>query len=666
MATRRSPPSSTGRNGDVARRRTRVRRRRPRPRRPARIEVRKTYKLYIGGAFPRTESGRSYLVSARRRRRRSRTPAGRRARTCATPSGPRARRSPAGPAKTAMNRGQVLYRVAELMEGRRDQFVAEVAAAEGLRDAGAARGRRPRDRPLGLVRRLGRQDRPGPGLVEPGRRAVLQLHDPGADRRGRRRRARDVVAARPRVAARAAARHRQHGRRCSPRETRPLPAVTLTEVLATSDVPGRRRQRPDRAASRSSSRSWPPTSTSTRSTPGASRTTCGSRRRASSPPTTSSACSRRPTDGQRGPLRLARRPRRRAPRVDRRLPRDEDGLAPDRGLTMAVGTGGGRPRGRPPALSDSGSVERRVFVHASPRIVWATLHDPAATRRALPRAPARAGRRRPGRPPRRPARRAHGSACSATTARVESLEARPRVARSALRVTASGFDSEWRWRLEPVAGGTRVDPRRDVRAVRPLDRDPRPARPGVAGEPGRGAPARPQGARRGRRARGRAATAPREPRRPRRDRRALRRAGGSAGSGRQVPFAGLRRNARALAGGLLLLLAIGLVIPDLAPPPTEPPAVELFRGRIVAFLPPSDDVTAPDVRILILAGPQRGQTIDGYLQGPSGQEDLPRYDVGDEVDRQRLARARLRRSSRSPTCTGSRCWRCCSGCSRWR
>ena len=36
-----------------------------------------------------------------------------------------------------MNRGQVLYRVAELMEGRRDQFVAEVAAAEGLRDARA-------------------------------------------------------------------------------------------------------------------------------------------------------------------------------------------------------------------------------------------------------------------------------------------------------------------------------------------------------------------------------------------------------------------------------------------------------------------------------------------------------------------------------------------------
>ena len=39
--------------------------------------------------------------------------------------------------KTAMNRGQVLYRVAELMEGRRAQFVAEVAAAEGLSEAAA-------------------------------------------------------------------------------------------------------------------------------------------------------------------------------------------------------------------------------------------------------------------------------------------------------------------------------------------------------------------------------------------------------------------------------------------------------------------------------------------------------------------------------------------------
>jgi acyl-CoA reductase-like NAD-dependent aldehyde dehydrogenase len=42
-------------------------------------------------------------------------------------------------AKTAFNRGQILYRIAELMEGRRDQFVAELMAAEGV---GRQRGTR--------------------------------------------------------------------------------------------------------------------------------------------------------------------------------------------------------------------------------------------------------------------------------------------------------------------------------------------------------------------------------------------------------------------------------------------------------------------------------------------------------------------------------------------
>ena len=98
---------------------------------PDRIDVRKTYKLYIGGAFPRSESGRTYLVStprgdelanASRASRKDLRDAVRAARKAFEPWA----------ARTAMNRGQVLYRVAELMEGRRDQFVAEVAAAEGL------------------------------------------------------------------------------------------------------------------------------------------------------------------------------------------------------------------------------------------------------------------------------------------------------------------------------------------------------------------------------------------------------------------------------------------------------------------------------------------------------------------------------------------------------
>ena len=98
-----------------------------------------------------------------------------------------------------------------------------------------------------------------------------------------------------------------------------------------------------------------------------------------------------------------------------------------------------------------------------------------------------------------------------------------------------------------------------------------------------------------------------------------------------VPFEGLRRNARALVGGFLLLLIVGFVVPDVSPPPTQAPPVELLRGRIVEFLQASADATAPDVRILVLDGPQQGQTIDGHLQGPSGQVDVPRYEVGDEV-----------------------------------
>ena len=97
-----------------------------------RVEVRKTYKLYIGGQFPRSESGRSYVVSAG-----DGTPLGnavRASRKDLRDAVRAARGAAAGWAdRTAMNRGQILYRVAELMEGRYDQFVAEVAQAEALR-----------------------------------------------------------------------------------------------------------------------------------------------------------------------------------------------------------------------------------------------------------------------------------------------------------------------------------------------------------------------------------------------------------------------------------------------------------------------------------------------------------------------------------------------------
>ena len=93
--------------------------------------VRKTYKLYIGGAFPRSESGRSYEVVDTKGG--SSANAAQASRKDARDAVVAARKAFAGwSAATAYNRGQVLYRVAEMMEGRRAQFVAEVAAAEGV------------------------------------------------------------------------------------------------------------------------------------------------------------------------------------------------------------------------------------------------------------------------------------------------------------------------------------------------------------------------------------------------------------------------------------------------------------------------------------------------------------------------------------------------------
>jgi acyl-CoA reductase-like NAD-dependent aldehyde dehydrogenase len=99
---------------------------------PIRVGVRKTYKLFIGGAFPRSESGRSYVVTgadgtflanAALASRKDARDAVRAARAAA-----------AGWAgATAYNRGQILYRVAEMLEGRREQFVAEVSTGEGVK-----------------------------------------------------------------------------------------------------------------------------------------------------------------------------------------------------------------------------------------------------------------------------------------------------------------------------------------------------------------------------------------------------------------------------------------------------------------------------------------------------------------------------------------------------
>jgi acyl-CoA reductase-like NAD-dependent aldehyde dehydrogenase len=201
-----------------------------------RIDIRKTYKLYIGGAFPRSESGRSYVVRAA-----DDAPlanACRASRKDLRDAVRAARKAFDGWAdKSAMNRGQVLYRVAELMEGRREQFVAEVAQAEGLREAKARETvTRAIDRWVWyagwadkISQVLGSSNPvaasyfnftiPEPtgvvGVVAPEQSSLLGLVS---------RLAPPLVAGNAVVVLAS--------------ETRPLPAVTLTEVLATSDVPG--------------------------------------------------------------------------------------------------------------------------------------------------------------------------------------------------------------------------------------------------------------------------------------------------------------------------------------------------------------------------------------------------------------------------------------------
>jgi acyl-CoA reductase-like NAD-dependent aldehyde dehydrogenase len=102
----------------------------------SRIDVRKTYKLYIGGAFPRSESGRSYVVNdARGKFWANASHASRKDARDAV----QAARSAFGgwSLRTAYNRGQVVYRIAEVLEDRRDQFEAELRTAEGITPAKA-------------------------------------------------------------------------------------------------------------------------------------------------------------------------------------------------------------------------------------------------------------------------------------------------------------------------------------------------------------------------------------------------------------------------------------------------------------------------------------------------------------------------------------------------
>jgi acyl-CoA reductase-like NAD-dependent aldehyde dehydrogenase len=102
-----------------------------------RLSVFKTYKLYVGGKFPRSESGRVYEVTDSQGKWLANAPLS--SRKDARDAVVAARKAfGAWSGATAYNRGQILYRIAEMLEGRREQFAREVADAEGLSGSEAA------------------------------------------------------------------------------------------------------------------------------------------------------------------------------------------------------------------------------------------------------------------------------------------------------------------------------------------------------------------------------------------------------------------------------------------------------------------------------------------------------------------------------------------------
>jgi acyl-CoA reductase-like NAD-dependent aldehyde dehydrogenase len=201
-----------------------------------RLAVAKTYKLYVGGGFPRSESGRSYPVTGTGGTLLAHAALASRKDVRDAVSAARAA-FPGWSGATAYNRGQVLYRVAEMLQGRRAQFVDDVVAAEGVRKGQAtALVDAAVDRwvwyagwtdkiasVLGSVNPVAgplvNWSTPEPtgvvGVLAPQSSSLLGLVDVLAP-----------VLATGCTAVVVAS------------ERRPLPAVELAEVLATSDVPG--------------------------------------------------------------------------------------------------------------------------------------------------------------------------------------------------------------------------------------------------------------------------------------------------------------------------------------------------------------------------------------------------------------------------------------------
>ena len=202
----------------------------------ARIDVRKTYKLYVGGKFPRSESGRSYEVTdAKGRFLANASMASRKDARDAVVAARAAFGGWSG--ATAYNRGQVLYRVAEVLEGRHAQFADEVGRAEGLTPAKA---RAVVDAAIDRwVWYAGWTDKVAQvaGAANPvaGPYFNLSVPEPTGVVAVLAPQASSLLGLVSVVAPVVAG-----GSTCVvlASQTRPLPAVTLGEVLATSDVPG--------------------------------------------------------------------------------------------------------------------------------------------------------------------------------------------------------------------------------------------------------------------------------------------------------------------------------------------------------------------------------------------------------------------------------------------
>jgi acyl-CoA reductase-like NAD-dependent aldehyde dehydrogenase len=200
-----------------------------------RLDVRKTYKLYIGGAFPRSESGRSYVVNDAKGKFLAN--ASQASRKDARDAVKAARAAFGGwSTRTAYNRGQVVYRIAEVLEGRRAQFEDELRVAEGI---SAAKARQFVDTAVDrLVWYAGWSDKiaqvtgganpvAGPYFnhTAPEPTGVVAVVAPKGPLLGL------VSVVAPLIAT---------GNTCVviASEEHPLTAITLAEVMATADVPG--------------------------------------------------------------------------------------------------------------------------------------------------------------------------------------------------------------------------------------------------------------------------------------------------------------------------------------------------------------------------------------------------------------------------------------------